>query len=261
MMNQRHGGGPGRGPVFASVAVHALVLLAAWAGEAFFKPPEILFHAVEIEIFSPPATVRGEEDPQPAPVPDLVVETPDPAPPAPATPPPPPPEERRSDPPPPQREPERRPEPQPTPRPQPQPQPRPTPPPEPPREEARPSTTPDPAPGRPAESGMDIQIRMEGLRRDFPEYYAHIVTEVGRCFRWTEPTRNLAATVRFTIHRDGTINPAETRTVESSGNLRFDLTAEGAIECAGARFRPFPDDLPFDRLPIQFRFRPAGAGL
>jgi hypothetical protein len=106
---------------------------------------------------------------------------------------------------------------------------------------------------------MDIQIRMEGLRRDFPEYYLHITEQVGRCFRW-QGAGGLSATVRFTINRDGSIDASLTRTVQSSGSLQFDLTAEGAVECAGTRLRPFPEELPYERLPIQFNFRPAGAG-
>lgn len=259
-MMDRQSGGPGRGPVLASVAVHVVALMAAFVGEFFFRPAPVEFYAIEIELVSPPATIAGEENPQPVPPPDLVVETPDPSPPAQADPLPPPPEPtRRPTPdPPPVREPTPQPEPQRTPQP-PRPQPQREPPPEPPREETPPSTTPDPRPGPAAESGMDIQIRMEGLRRDFPEYYLHITEQVGRCFRWQGGGR-LSATVRFTINRDGSIDAGQTRTVQSSGSLQFDLTAEGAVECAGTRLRPFPDDLPYDRLPIQFNFRPAGAG-
>ena len=255
-MTERQRGGPGRAPVFASVAVHVVALLIAWGGEFFFNPEEVLFEAIEIVMVSPPPSLQGEFNPQPEPPPEVEVETPDPSPPAPEELPPPPPQETRPDPTPPPPE-QRRPEPEPRPAP-PRPTPsRPTPPPEPVEEETPPSTTPDPTPA--AVSGMDIEIRMEGLRRDYPEYYDHITTQVARCFRW-QGGGNLAAVVRFSIRRDGTIDASETSTVQSSGNLRFDLTAEGAVECAGTRLRPLPDDLPGDRLPIQFRFRPAGAG-
>jgi len=254
-MEDRHRTGPGRGPVLSSVAVHVGAILAAFASQ-LWSPPEILFTAVEIEIVSPPPTELGEWNPQPAPEPELVVETPDPTPPAEETPPPPPPEpDPEPDPtPPPPREPE--PEPRPAP-PQPRPAPAPTPPPEPIREETPPpSTSPDPAPPA-AESGMDIQIRMEGLRRDYPEYYNHIITEIGRCFRWQGAGR-YSATVRFTIGRDGRIDSRTVNTVQGSGNFGFDLSAEGAVECAGGRLRPLPDDYPADQLPIQFNFRPPG---
>lgn len=257
MLTERQRGGPGRGPVFASVAVHVLVVLGAWIGEAFFDPDPVLFEAIEIVMVSPPPSIQGDFNPQPEPPPEVEVETPDPSPPAPEELPPPPPEEERPaerTPPPPE---QRRPEPEPRPAP-PQPTPQRTPPPQPvEEEEAPPSTTPDPTPA--PVSGMDIEIRMEGLRRDYPEYYNHITTQVARCFRW-QGGGNLAAVVRFGIRRDGTIDASETATVESSGDLVFDLTAEGAVECAGTRLRPLPDDLPGDVLPIQFRFRPAGAG-
>ena len=260
-MREGSGGsaGPGRGPVLASVGTHVLIVALAWLGDSFFKPPEVLFEAIAIEIVSPPPSIRGDFNPEPEPPPDIQVDTPDPTPPPPTEAPipaPTPPPTRTPDPAPP-REPERRPDPAPRPAPPSPAQPRPTPPPPPlPTEEVRPSTTPDPPPAR--ESGMDIQVRMEGLRRDYPEYYNRIIAEVGRCFRW-DGASNLAAVVRFSIQRSGSIDASGTVTVQSSGNLRFDLAVEGAVECAGTRLPPLPDDLPGDRLPVQFSFRPSGA--
>lgn len=244
---------PGRGPVMASVGVHVTVG-ALMAGGGFLRPDEVLFTAVEIEIVSPPTTVRGPEELNPDPVPELEVETPDPTPPSASEPPPPPPDDRPAETPapdPPPRRPEPRP-PEPRPRPEPA---RPAPPsPQPPPEEPRPSTTPDPAP--PArESGMDITIRMEGFRRDFPEYFAEITRQIGRCFRWTR-AGNLRASVRFTVQRDGTVTGIET--AATSGDLAFDLEAEGAVECAGSRLKPLPEEYNADRLPILFTFRPPG---
>ena len=36
----------------------------------------------------------------------------------------------------------------------------------------------------------------------------------------------------------------------------------GAVDCAGnGRFGPLPEDLPYDRFPIKFSFRPQGQSL
>jgi hypothetical protein len=44
-----------------------------------------------------------------------------------------------------------------------------------------------------------------------------------------------------------------------SGSTAFDFEAIGAVECAGqGRFGQLPDELPYDRLPVQFDFRPTG---
>jgi len=44
-----------------------------------------------------------------------------------------------------------------------------------------------------------------------------------------------------------------------SGSTAFDFEAIGAVECAGqGRFGQLPDELPYDRLPVQFDFRPPG---
>ncbi len=47
-----------------------------------------------------------------------------------------------------------------------------------------------------------------------------------------------------------------------SGNTAFDFEAMGAVDCAGnGRFGPLPEDLPYDRFPIKFSFRPQGTPL
>ncbi|MDX1647346.1 MAG: hypothetical protein R3304_09400, partial [Longimicrobiales bacterium] len=44
-----------------------------------------------------------------------------------------------------------------------------------------------------------------------------------------------------------------------SGNAAFDIEALGAVECAGqGRFGPLPEELPYDRFPVRFTFRPLG---
>jgi hypothetical protein len=107
-----------------------------------------------------------------------------------------------------------------------------------------------------AEGGEDINVRLEGVRRDYPAYYNNIITQIQRCFRWTQGG-SWETTVYFAIRRDGTV--ADLDFVKRSGNTAFDFEAMGAVDCAGkGRFGPLPEDLPFDVLPVQFNFRPQG---
>ena len=144
--------------------------------------------------------------------------------------------------------------------------------PEPETENPAPEIPPDdPVPQRPtatrppdAETGAAtsdaINVRMEGLRRDYPAYYNNIILQIRRCFRWagqgTPETE-----VYFVIIEDGSVS--DVRFVRQSGNPSFDYEALGAVECAGqpGHFGPLPDDLPFDRLPIRFNFRPGNDGI
>lgn len=207
----------------------------------FFEPEPLVFEAIQVEIVS----AADVEDPLPEAAEDLVVETPDPAP---ADPTPPEPEPVVETPP------EREPEPKPTePEPKPtEPEPKPT---EPePKPEAPKPTPPQPEPEE--MTGEDIAVRMEGLRRDYPAYYGNIVRQIERCFR-PPPNARGEAIVQFFIDRDGSASDLEI--VRSSGSSALDLEGVAAIECAGqGRFGPLPEDLPYDRLPVRFRFTPRG---
>jgi hypothetical protein len=103
--------------------------------------------------------------------------------------------------------------------------------------------------------GEDLNVRMEGVRRDYPEYYNNIIRQMQRCFRW-RGAEDLRATVYFVINLDGSV--ADVDILESSRSIAFDIEAMGAAECAGSRDRlgPLPENLPIDRLPILFRFDP-----
>jgi len=212
-----------RRALVGSIAVHGVVLaLALLSTRMTREPPQ--FVTYEIEIFSPPATVRAEE-PTPAQE-EVVVERPEPTPP--------PPEQRPTveTPAPPKPEPKKEPE------------------------DRKPATAP--APEKPAaESGENVNVRLEGLRRDYPAYYANIITQIGRCFQW-RGGGSWETTVYFVIKRDGTVGDIDF--VKRSGNAGFDFQAMGAVECAGAngRLGSLPEELPFDQLPIQFSFRPQG---
>ena len=240
---RRHGGGPGRDSLLKSVGFHAVVLVGAFV--ATLRAPEPnTFISYEIEIVSPPPQQVQEEE-TPAPAPDELQierpdETPEPETPEDAVPLP---EAQPEDTPP-------DPEPEETP---PEPEARPEP------EETPPAATE--APEEDSEvSGEDIEVRMEGLRRDFPEYYANIVRQIQRCFRPPQGLpRGLTTVLYFVIRPDGTVT--DLRFVEQSGNPDLDFEALAAIgDCAGrdGRFGPLPEELPYERLPIQFEFRPSG---
>jgi len=124
--------------------------------------------------------------------------------------------------------------------------------------ENRSAATPDAEEAKSKESGEGINVRLEGLKRDYPAYYGNIITQIGRCFR--PPQKGgLAATIYFVINKDGSVS--DLAWAKKSGDAAFDISAMGAVECAGkGRLGPLPEELPFDRLPIQFTFHPPGGG-
>lgn len=242
-------GRPGRGPLLASVAVHAVVALVAWyAHRAAFQPIEYV--AYEMQMVS---VAEMEALELLFAEPELVVETPEePLPPV---------EEQSEPDPPPLPEPEPEPEVRPAPEPEPVRQPEPEPPPR--REEPRRETPPPTPPAEPERTAevatADIVARMEGLQRDFPAYYQRIQTEIARCFRPPPGIDRATTVLRFEIARDGTVSGGSIRVHQRSGNTRFDMAALGAVECAGqGRFGPLPEELG-GALPVQFIFSPVGS--
>jgi outer membrane biosynthesis protein TonB len=218
-----------------SIVLHGAILAVAWIG-AMRTGPQIEFVAYEIELVSPPPATQAEE-PEPA-AEELVVERPEPEPE---------PSEPEADIVPVEQD-EPEPEPEPTP---PEPEPQPEPEPEP---EESPSATTEPPETPPETSGEDLNVRLEGLRRDYPQYYNNIIRQIQRCFRWRQGG-NWAAVVDFTIGRDGSASEIEFG--RRSGNLTFDFEAMGAVDCAGqGRFGPLPEDLPWEAVRISFTFEP-----
>jgi outer membrane biosynthesis protein TonB len=223
-----------------SVVLHGGILTAAWLSTRHHRP-QFEFLAYEIELVSPPPAVQAA---QPAPAQQqLVVEKPRPEP-------------VRE---PPKPEPEKvqveKPQPEP---PKPQPAPEPTPP----KPEVEQTSTPavtDVPPEKPPENpGEGINVRMEGLKRDYPQYYNNIISQILRCFRWRNGG-SWQASVTFVIHRDGSVGDLEF--AKRSGSTSFDFEAMGAIDCAGqGRLGPLPDDLPWESLPVLFQFSPSGGG-
>ena len=235
-----------------SLVLHLGIFFMGWLS-TLYQPEPVEFVTYEIELVSPPPTVQAETREMAAE--ELVVERPEEAQPDPAPEPeptPPPPEETESAPDPQPEEEEEAPDPEPQPE-------------EPPEESPLPpvdetpteATTTEEPPEDATESGEDINVRLEGLRRDYPVYYDNIIRQIQRCFRW-QGGGSWETTVRFAIQRDGTATDVEF--ASRSGNTSFDFEAMAAIaDCAGlGRFGPLPEDLPYDRLPIQFSFRPAG---
>jgi len=223
-----------RRPIALSVSLHALLFVLAWAS-TLYEPPQMQFITYEIELVSPPPA-RQAEEPQVA-TEELVVERPEPDP----TPPEPEvedvvpiedpePEEERADP----------------------------------TEETPPEVADevmvaaelDPVEVEPEESGEGLNVRIEGLKRDYPEYYNNIIRQIQRCFRWGEGG-GWETTVIFYIDRDGNVDDIDFLT--RSGSTSFDFQAMGAVDCAGrGRFGSLPEDIPFDRFPVRFSFRPLG---
>jgi hypothetical protein len=148
-------------------------------------------------------------------------------------------------------------------------QPEPEPPPPTPTTTPQPEPPADPTPAAgpnadpnqdPATAGEGINVRMQGLRRDFPEYYQNIIRQLFRCFR-PPSSGNLTTTMTFVIRRDGTVDDVEFQ--NRSGNSAYDYAAMSAVECAGqGRFGALPPELPYEYQPIIFEFRqePGGGG-
>jgi TonB family protein len=216
----------------ASLVVHA-GLLSVMLVSSPGPPPPLDFISYQIEIVSPPPLVQGTEDVPPQE--QVVVDRPEPEPvrpeqtrPAPVT------EDRPAPKPPEQAQ-----------RPNPLAEPGP---------ETKPGSSTAPASPTGVEGGAGINVRLEGLRRDYPAYYNNIIAQIFRCFRW-QGQGSWETTVGFQIHREGTVS--DLRVLKPSGNPAFDIEAMGAVECAGrGRFGNLPEDLPFDVLPVQFRFSP-----
>ena len=218
----------------ASAAIHIVALAVALFTQAS-APNLAEFVTYQIDIVSPPPAQQAEVT-APAQEEELVVETPDPAPPPEEPEPDPVVEETKRE--------ESKPEPTPTP-----------PPPEPePEEEAG---TPDPSP---TEGGEDLNVHMEGLRRDYPAYYGNIIRQMNRCMRFNGPG-GLKTSVYFIINGDGTVDPGRIQFVSRSGNAGFDFAVMEAVECAGnGRFGALPSEMGLDRLPIVFELASSRRG-
>ena len=245
-------GGPSldRSSVVISGATHVLAIGLIWWATLGSRPEATMVsYQIEMVSVSPRESAEVEQESTS----EVLIETPDPTPPEPESSVAPQDDQR---PPKPQEKDEEPPEPEPG---------------------ERPEETRDPAPARELaektvpelttedeldteNTGEDINVRLEGVRRDYPQYYENIIRQINRCFR--RPTEgSWETTVSFVILRDGSVADADF--LSRSGNMAFDLQAYRAVvDCAGkGRFGPLPDDLPYDRLPVSFDFRPSGEDL
>ena len=221
-----------------SVGLHGVLFLFLWFS-ASHEAPAREFVTYEVELVSPAPPAPADE-PEIA-TEELVVETPEPEPLPP--------------------EPERREEVVPVDEPD---APEPDPPFEPateqtadPAEEEVEAAAPDsPLEEEVEEAGEGISVRLEGLRRDYPEYYDNIIRQIRRCFRWQQGG-GWSTTVLFMIRRDGTTPDIEFGS--RSGNVAFDFAAMGAVDCAGkGQFGSFSAEMPFEGIEVEFSFRPPG---
>ena len=218
---------PGRGPVLLSASLHSLLLVAAWWGDWAADD------AIEYVTYQMQLITEAELEAMEAPP---IVETPNLPPPTPE----------------PEAEPEvLEPDPEPPEEPEPDPEPETAPEPSQPDEVAQPDEVVETA------STQDMAVRMEGLRRDYPQYYDQIVREINRCFRWNGGG-NWTTVIRFEIGSDGRIPDSSIQIYSPSSSGAFDIEAFGAVACAGGgRLGPLPEDLPYEALPVQFTFQPA----
>ncbi|MDA0328539.1 MAG: TonB C-terminal domain-containing protein [Gemmatimonadetes bacterium] len=228
-----------RRSMLLSIIAHFMLFALGWASTTY-DPPQMEFITYEIELVSPPPARQAEvpvraterlvvERPEPEPTPPepeveeiIPVQAPDPVP----------------DPPPVERD-------KPTEE-------------QPPEvaEEVMVAAAPDPPREEPEATGEGLNIRIKGLRRDYPEYYNNIIRQIQRCFRW-QGGGGWETTVRFSISRSGNAEGIEFE--RRSGNTAFDFEAMGAVDCAGqGRFGELPENLPYDLFPVRFSFRPVG---
>jgi protein TonB len=104
--------------------------------------------------------------------------------------------------------------------------------------------------------GADVQnIKTEGIDFPFPGYLTNIVRQIALNFSPTGNVGALRAEVWFMIRRDGSVTGF--KFLSRSGNMMFDLDAQGAVEAASRGFGALPAGYPDDVLPIVFSFDPS----
>lgn len=222
--------GPGGKAFAVSAGIHAVLLVPL---VVFARPPEpIEFETVRVTLtMEPPADVVETQEPAPA-------------------------------------LPQPEPEPEPIPEPEPEAEVREEPPPEPkperverPKTEKPPETPeprPTPAPDTPPATnagGDEMNLSTEGREFPFPDYIENVIVQVKRYFRWDGDTRPKGV-VFFEIQTDGSVR--NIRMARASGNFRFDLAVQGAVETAGNRgaFGPLPEAYVGSSLPVQIEVEP-----
>lgn len=105
--------------------------------------------------------------------------------------------------------------------------------------------------------GADVgNVDTGGLEFNYPGYISNIIRQL--ILAWGQGAPRYDAVVRFTIKRDGTVDPASIQLV-THGNYANDNRALGAVEqVADAKlFGTLPPGFREDILPVTVRFTPA----
>jgi protein TonB len=104
--------------------------------------------------------------------------------------------------------------------------------------------------------GADVSpIKTEGIDFQYPGYLSNIVRQIALNFSPKGNVGALRAEVFFMIGRDGKVSGF--KFLSRSGNLAFDIEAEGAVDAAWRGFGPLPAGYTDDVLPIVFSFDPS----
>ena len=104
--------------------------------------------------------------------------------------------------------------------------------------------------------GNDVAtVRTDGIDFPYPGYLNNIVRQIALNFSPRGNLGALKAEVFFMIRRDGTV--AGFRFLTRSGNMAFDLEAQGAVEAAARAFGVLPTAFSNDVLPVVFSFDPS----
>jgi protein TonB len=105
-------------------------------------------------------------------------------------------------------------------------------------------------------AGADVSpIKTEGIDFQYPGYLQNIVRQIALNFSPKGNVGALRAEVFFMIGRDGKVSGF--KFLSRSGNLAFDIEAEGAVDAAWRGFGPLPAGYADDVLPIVFSFDPS----
>jgi protein TonB len=104
--------------------------------------------------------------------------------------------------------------------------------------------------------GADVSpIKTEGIDFPYPGYLSNIVRQIALNFSPRGNAGALRAEVFFMIGRDGKVSGF--KFLSRSGNLAFDIEAQGAVDAAARAFGPLPAGYTDDVLPIVFSFDPS----
>ena len=105
--------------------------------------------------------------------------------------------------------------------------------------------------------GADVgNVQTGGLEFPYPGYIQNIIRQL--ILAWGQGAPRYDAVVRFTIRRDGTVDP-ESIHIVTPGNYSNDRRAVGAVEqvADGKLFGALPAGFREDILPVTVRFTPA----